>query len=254
MYMIIILIAISFYRGSPNYPAGTALSKPYYVWCAESGKVHSKMLAKKSKLQARNLSQDPFIDKIRNSNSSLTALPVLFFVLSPDSADAATLAVAGEPPRVKPASDPDPPLQVGVGVGLSGLYDSELGGTPSMLCICPNVHFIVLIARLVDFRVGRIACILVSEKPGTRTTSVNVDQSIAYCALIGRRDSARSGAVQSGNAIHRGSPALDVDDNPGMSRHSDPNNRPSGLTSDLIVTDHDPVISMMMLGMRREND
>ena len=248
--MIISLIAISCFRGSPIFPAGAALSKPYYVWCAESGTVHSKLLAKKSKLQARKLSQNLFISKFRMSTKK--ASPVLCLVLSAGSAHTATLAVTGEPPRVQPPSDPNPPLQDGVGAGLSGLYDTGLGGTPLMLSVCPNVTIIVLVARLVVMMSGRSYYVPVSENQSTRSTCIHVGNGVESCALIGRRDSARVGAVQSA-VVQRWSPTLDINDDPRVARHSDPNNRPSGLTTNNIVTTHDPVISMILV-LRCEND
>ena len=144
------------------------------------------------------------------------------------STDTATLA--GESPHAQPPSDPDPSLQDWVRDGLSGLNNSELGGRPLMLAVSPDNCFIVLIALLIMMDIiiltGLISLVSIPESSNTFYTSFNACKCGAHCVSIGRHVTARYCALSRGPIVHRWSPALDVNDDPRMSWHSDPNNGP----------------------------
>ena len=132
--MIMSLIVITFFRGSPIQPAGTSLTKPLHVRSAEGRvKVHSKFASEERKC---NSSQTQFILK------HFKILSMTFLGLFPSSggANPAAVTVTRQIPRAQSCPDPDPSLQVWVGGGLSRLYDAGLRGTPLMLSVCLNVN------------------------------------------------------------------------------------------------------------------
>ena len=248
--MIINLIAISFFRGSPILPAGTVLAKPFHVrFAGDRSTVHFKMLAKMSKSETSQSRSQAFIQKETSILSSSTVRRCFSVTaLSSDCTDTATLAVTREPPRAKSSSDLNPSLQDEVGAGLSRLYDPGLGGTPLMLRICLNVHilFALLLVNLA------FACSLVSALSGETDTLGNVWPGARYShetrLLIGRRRAARFGHRCTELVINRRSPTLHIYDDPGVARHSDLNNGPVGPISSPFIATHDRGILRDIVG------
>ena len=251
--MIMSIIAISFFRGSPILPAGAVLDKPLHVRSAEDRPtVHSKLLAKTSKLkQSKKESQAHFIE-ISNSvkiKYSTVLMWVSLTALSTHSTDTSAFAVTRESPRAQSGSDLNPSLLDEVGVRLSRLYDTELGGTPPMLGVCLNVIVHILVVLLVFLGPGCILLIVLSgevavhsfPRPGARYMS-------EARLLIGRRIAARYSHRCTVSVINRRSSTLHIYDDPGVARHSDLNNGPVGPISSPFIATHDRVISRDIVG------
>ena len=141
--MIMYIIDIYFFRGSPIPPAGPSLNKSSHVRVAAARCiVHLKMLAKKeNKSQVSKFCQDQIKTTLfRHSTKfspALTSCSVS--ALSSYSTNTATAAVAGESPWCNAPPNPDPLLQVWVGHRRSWLYAIRLGGTPLTPDSCQNI-------------------------------------------------------------------------------------------------------------------
>ena len=128
--MIILLIDIYFFRGSPTSPAGPGPDKPSYVCGARSGKVHYNMLAKicqSMKLELRSMKNEDendeddddendecqsLLNKLSNSKSEFYQINL---ILSAISANTPTITGTRESPNLQSSSDPCPSLLAVVG-------------------------------------------------------------------------------------------------------------------------------------------
>ena len=134
--MIINLIDLSIFRGTPFSPAGTWLNKPSHVSDAESGKVHYKLLAKiceneNLKHEDRSMKTEAvkvnLFLKLFKINDSRFEGDHLSLILSAFCADTPTFRGTRQSPIIQSSPNPSPNPLAGV-MGAWG--QQQLGGTP----------------------------------------------------------------------------------------------------------------------------
>ena len=200
--MIIKLIDISIFRGTPTSPAGTWLNKPSHVSDAESGKVHYKLLAKLCenedvKHETRSMNKEEvkvnLFMKLFENNKSRLEWDYLSLILSAFGADTPTFRVTCQSPVIQPGPNPSPnPL-----AGVMGAWDQQqLGGTPpgsnavSWASFCTCLLFIIvgdtssgLILGVVEMDLFEVGAIFISLGDDIIVITIVTLTTVSSCGL-----------------------------------------------------------------------